>query len=207
MKTQVIVQPGRCVRHEGKRRTEGAVLMVGQADLEAWKASGDVREAVFIGTDPADRIAATSQGDAALPVFTEETGVQAIDNLVAMVGAVVQSQAETGKQQIDSQPDLPNGSSGSKTDATGAPGDAPGGASGDAPGGASGDAPGGASGDAPGGASGDAPGGASGGASGDAPGGAATTTGKADAVADKGAKTETASTGKGKATGSGKTRA
>jgi len=167
MKTQVIVQPGRCVRHEGKRRTEGAVLMVGQADFEAWKASGDVREAVFIGTDPADRIAATSQGDAALPVFTEETGVQAIDNLVAMVGAVVQSQAEAGKQQIDSQPDFPNGSSGSKTDTTGASGDAPGGA----------------------------------------PGGAPATTGKADAVADKGAQTATASTGKGKANGSGKTRA
>lgn len=175
MKTQVIVQPGRCVRHEGKRRTEGAVLMVGQADLEAWKASGDVLEAVFIGTDPADRDAANSQGDGALPVFTEETGVQAIDNLVAMVGAVVQSQAETGKQQIDSQPDLLNGSSGSKTDSTGAPGDAPG--------------------DAPGGAPGDAPG------------GAPATTGKADPVADKGAKATTASTGKGKATGSGKTRA
>lgn len=81
-KTACIVNPGRAVRHEGKRHVEGAVLHLDQADVKQLTENGFVS----IWTPPA----------APAGTETAETGRLAIDNFVQALadGQLAQGQAD-----------------------------------------------------------------------------------------------------------------
>lgn len=81
-KTACIVNPGRAVRHEGKRHAEGAVLHLDQADVKQLTENGFVS----IWTPPA----------APAGTETAEAGRQAIENFVQALadGQLDQGQAD-----------------------------------------------------------------------------------------------------------------
>lgn len=100
MTTKVIVQPGRCVRHDGVRRFEGDVLHVCDEDLKAWTKSGDVAEAVslatpFVSATPEQVYEAISNMATAL----QEAGIGVNDTASSVQGQAASTEAtasETG---------------------------------------------------------------------------------------------------------------
>lgn len=87
MKTRCIVNPGRSVRFEGKRHTEGAVLMLGQQDVRQLTEMGVVR----VAEPEADPQAMTTQGDqdgqTSVVSLTAEQTALAIDAMAAAVAS------------------------------------------------------------------------------------------------------------------------
>lgn len=81
-KTACIVNPGRAVRHEGKRHAEGAVLRLDQVDVKQLTENGFV--------------SIWTPSSAPLGTDTAETGRQAIDNFVQALadGHVTEGKAD-----------------------------------------------------------------------------------------------------------------
>lgn len=101
MTTKVIVQPGRCVYHEGKRRFEGTEIHVGYEDLKAWTQSGDVAPAMASSQ-------AASPGPEGLAdtvvSLTPEQVYEAVTNMangLQEAGLVVIQDAATSDAQAD----------------------------------------------------------------------------------------------------------
>jgi len=115
--TQVVVNPGRAVRHDRKRHTEGAVLSLGAVDVDFLLANGDVSlyvEPVAASADAAapkldDNVAAAiaagqaGQDSTDTPALSPEQVGQALDNVAAAVASdgAGSGQADAAKADAD----------------------------------------------------------------------------------------------------------